>query len=78
MSEQIGNVIPNTTLRLSPSSVFCYVATVFLSVLLNKYYSGDQIQKNEMGGQVARMGERCIQDFGRETWWKETIWNSHV
>jgi len=27
-------------------------------VLLIKYYSGDQIEKNEMSGPVARMGER--------------------
>jgi len=26
-------------------------------VLLTKYYSGDQIEKNEMSGHVARMGE---------------------
>ena len=29
--------------------------------------SGDQIEKNEIGGHVARMGERCIQGFVRET-----------
>ena len=29
-----------------------------LSVLLTKCYSGDQIEKNEMGGNVARMGDR--------------------
>ena len=29
-----------------------------LSVLLTKCYSGDQIEKNEMGGKVACMGDR--------------------
>jgi len=29
---------------------------------LNKYYSCDQIKKNNMGGK-----ERCMQCFGRET-----------
>jgi hypothetical protein len=28
---------------------------------------GDQIKNNEMGGHVARMGERCIQGLGAET-----------
>jgi len=28
------------------------------SVLLTQYFSGDKIEKNEMGGHVARMGER--------------------
>jgi hypothetical protein len=34
-----------------------------------KYYSGDQIKKNEVGGACSRCGggERCIQDFGGET-----------
>jgi hypothetical protein len=27
-------------------------------VLITKYYSGNQIEKNEMGGHVARMGEK--------------------
>jgi hypothetical protein len=34
-----------------------------------KYYSGDQIEKNEMGGAFRAYGgeERCIQGFGGET-----------
>jgi hypothetical protein len=29
----------------------------FISDFITKYYSGDQIKKNEMAGHVARMGE---------------------
>ena len=37
-------------------------------------YSGDQIQKNEIGGECGsyERQEKCIQDFGEETWVKET------
>ena len=43
------------------------------SVLLTKYYSGDQIEKNEMGGACSTYvaGERCLQYFGGKTWGKE-------
>jgi hypothetical protein len=36
---------------------------------LTKYYLGDQIEKNEMGGAYSTYGghERCIQGFGGET-----------
>jgi hypothetical protein len=36
---------------------------------LTKYYSGDQIEKNEIGGAHSTYGgkERCIQGFGGET-----------
>ena len=39
------------------------------NVLLTKYYSGDQVKKNEMGGACSMYGgeERCVQDFGVET-----------
>jgi hypothetical protein len=39
------------------------------TVLLTKYYSGDQVKKNEMGRACSTYGgkERCIQDFGVET-----------
>ena len=38
-------------------------------LLLAKYYLGDQIEKNDMGGACSTYGgeERCIQDFGGET-----------
>ena len=38
------------------------------------YCSGDQIEKNEMGGACCTHGgeERCIRSFGGETWRKET------
>ena len=37
-------------------------------VLLTQYFSGDQIEKNEMGGvcRLYRGGERFIQGFGGE------------
>jgi hypothetical protein len=39
-----------------------------LPVLLTKYYSGDQIEKNEMGETCSTQGEeRCINGFGGET-----------
>jgi len=43
-------------------------------------YSGDQIQKNEMGGPCSMYGteERCIQGFGVETWGKETSWKTQA
>jgi hypothetical protein len=31
-----------------------------LSTLLTKYYSSDQIEKNEIGGNAASMGERRV------------------
>jgi len=39
-----------------------------LSLLLTKYYSGDQIKKNEMGGTCSThgRGERCIQGLSGE------------
>ena len=44
----------------------------------HKYYSGDNIEKNEMGGTCSkcRGEERFIQDFGGETQWKETTWKT--
>jgi len=40
-----------------------------LSVLLTKYCSGDQIEKDEMGGACSKYGgeQRCIQGFCGET-----------
>jgi len=45
-------------------------------VLLTKYFSGDQVEKNEIGGECSTYWgqERCIQGFCRETWGKETTW----
>ena len=42
--------------------------TAACSVLLTKYYSGDQIKKNEMGGarSTCRGEESCIKGFGGE------------
>jgi hypothetical protein len=36
---------------------------------MTKYYSGNKIEKNEIGGACNTYGgkERCIQDFGGET-----------
>jgi hypothetical protein len=44
-----------------------------VGVFLTKYYRGDPIKKNEMGGACGKYGrqERCLQDFGWETSWKE-------
>ena len=41
-----------------------------------KYYQGDKIKKNEMGGICGTYSrqEKCIQGFGGKTWWKETTW----
>jgi hypothetical protein len=45
------------------------------SVLFNKYYSGDQIKKNEMGRTCSTYGgeKRCIHDFGKKTGGKEPL-----
>jgi hypothetical protein len=49
--------------------VTTYIHKYKRAVLINKYYSGNQIEKNEMGGACSTYGgkERCIQDFGGET-----------
>jgi hypothetical protein len=59
--------------RTAAISVFFLVANIkhydvvmTISVFLTKYYSGVQIEKNEIGGACSRCGgeERCIQGFG--------------
>jgi len=44
----------------------CLGAQLFL--FLTKYYAGDQIKKNKMGGESSTYGggEKCIQEFGRK------------
>jgi hypothetical protein len=44
-------------------------SVVLKPVLIAKYYSGNQTEKNEMGGAGSTYGGkwRCIQDFGGET-----------
>ena len=46
------------------------------SVLITKFYLGDQIKKNEMDVTCSMCGgeERCFQGFGGETSEKETTW----
>jgi hypothetical protein len=48
--------------------------------LITKYYSVDQIKENEVGGTCSTYGwgERWIQNFGGETWGKETTWKAQV
>ena len=40
----------------------------------------DKTEKNEMGGACSTYGgeERYIQDFGGETWEKETTWDTQA
>jgi len=44
--------------------------------MLSKFYSGDQIEKNKMGGACSKYGgeERCIQGF----WWGNLIERDHL
>ena len=46
----------------------------------SKYYSGDQIKKNEMGGAYSMYGGEvgCIQGFGGEIRGTETTWKTQV
>ena len=47
-----------------------------MTCILTQYFSGDKIEKKEMGGHVARVGERrgVYVVFVGETRGKETTW----
>jgi hypothetical protein len=47
-----------------------------MTVLFTKYYSGHQIEKNEMDGACSMYGENCIQGLMEETRGKETAWKN--
>jgi len=49
-------------------------------VFLTQNYSGDKIEKNDMGGACSAYGdeERRIQGFGGETRGKETTWETQA
>jgi hypothetical protein len=42
---------------------------LFQRVYISKHFSGNKIEKNEMGGACSEYGgeERCIEGFGGET-----------
>jgi hypothetical protein len=48
--------------------LYCTLPFFRYKYVLTKYYSGDQIKKNKMGGACSMHGEeaRCIQGFGGE------------
>jgi hypothetical protein len=52
---------------------------IIIIIIIIIYYSGDQIE-NEMGWACSTYegNERCIQDFGRETWGKATTWQTQA
>jgi hypothetical protein len=52
----------------------------FISVLTNKYYTGDKIKKNEVGRACGTYveKERCIKSFGRKPYWKKTTMKTHA
>lgn len=55
-------------------------AMICTSVLLTKYYVGEQIKKNGMGGAYITYGgeEKYIKCFGAETRGKENTWNKQA
>jgi hypothetical protein len=50
------------------------------SAFFTKYYLGDQIKKNKMGGACGMHGEeeRCIQGLGQDAWRKEATWKTQT
>ena len=56
------------------TSIIDVINVLFCSVLLAQYCAGDKIKKNEMSGAGSAYGggQRRVQDFGEETWEKET------
>ena len=46
----------------------------------SQYFSGDKIEKNEMGGASSAYGgeERRVQGFGGVTWGKEATWETQA
>jgi hypothetical protein len=54
---------------LVPKTPENYIMRSSISVLLTQYFSGDKIEKNEMGGIWSMYGEeeRLIQGFGGKT-----------
>jgi len=52
----------------------------FMICTPHKYYSGDQMKKNEMGGvrSTYEGEERYVQGFGGETQGKQTTWKTQA
>jgi uncharacterized membrane protein len=63
---------------------FKYLIIFWLKILidlfrrLSKYYLGDQIEENKMGGTCSAYGgqKKCIYGFGGETRGKERAWKT--
>ena len=63
-------VLKSASLKLlEPSGPVKVCNGIALPQMLTQYHSGDQIEKDEMGGLSSTYGgeQRCIQDFGGET-----------
>jgi len=53
-----------------------YIRRSFVVILVNEYYSGDQIKKNEIGGRFRRCGRRGEVHAG--FWWGNTTERGHL